>query len=171
VLEQAFSCLNIYQKSIVMRVKFKLPLEPFSVNRTYGRDRRHKTQDFRDWELATINALNAKSVQEQLEKIRNEFDPNLHGFLVRFKYMYPANVLFNKEGKISSRAEDLSNIEKPLLDMLFLPKYHVQSFPWGCPNINADDKYVLRMTSIKTTSPDANHYIEISVALTQLVRP
>lgn len=154
-----------------MRVSFTLPLEPFSVNRTYYRDRRHKTQDFRDWELAAINALSAQSVQEKLDKIRSAFDASRHGFVVRFKYMYPATVLFNKQGQISSRAEDLSNIEKPLLDVLFLPKYHVQPFPWGCPNVNADDKYVLRLNSAKVLSPNELYYIQICVAVVDLPKP
>jgi hypothetical protein len=154
-----------------MRVTFTIPLEPFSVNRTYYRDRRHKTQDFRDWELAAINALATPQVQQKLEKVRQAFDAKQHGFVVRFKFMYPAAVLFNKQGQISSRAEDLSNVEKPLLDVLFLPKYHVQPFPWGCANVNADDKYVVRLTSAKTVSPNDNHYIEISVAVVALNKP
>lgn len=151
-----------------MKAKFTIPLEPFSVNRTYCRDRRHKTQDFRDWELAAVNAFALPAVQQKLDKIRSAFNASKHGFVVRFKYMYPAAVLFNKQGQISSRAEDLSNVEKPLLDVLFLPKYHVQPFPWGCPNVNADDKYVLRLTSSKTVSPNNNHYIEISIAIIDL---
>lgn len=151
-----------------MRASFTIPLEPFSVNRTYYRDRRHKTQDFRDWELAAINALASQTVQQKLDKIRSAFDAQKHGFIVRFKFMYPAAVLFNKQGQISSRAEDLSNIEKPLLDVLFLPKYHVQPFPWGCSNVNADDKYVLRLTSQKTVSPNDNYYVQISVAIIDL---
>lgn len=151
-----------------MRVTFTLPLQPFSVNRTYYRDRRHKTQDFRDWELATINALAAPQVQSKLAKIREGFDAKKHGFVVRFKYMYPAAILFNKQGQISSRAEDLSNVEKPLLDVLFLPKYSVQPFPWGCPNVNADDKHVLRLNSSKTISPNDQHYIQISIAIIDL---
>lgn len=151
-----------------MRITFTLPLEPFSVNRTYYRDRRHKTQDFRDWELATVNALALPAVQQKLDRVRNAFDPQQHAFVVRFKFMYPKSVLFNKQGQVSSRAEDLSNVEKPLLDVLFLPKYHVQPFPWGCPNVNADDKHVLRLTSEKSVSPNDNHYIQISIAVINL---
>lgn len=151
-----------------MKATFRLKLEPFSVNRTYYRDRRHKTQDFRDWEMAALASLRNNEVQSQLEKLRQQFDPNLHGFVVRFRYLYPRSVLFNKQGQISSRAEDLSNIEKPLLDILFLPKYHVQASPWGAPNVNADDKYVLRLTSQKAVSPDEKHYIDISVAIVSL---
>ena len=154
-----------------MRVKFVLPLKPLSINRTYGRDRRHKTQDYRDWELAAVNALASPNVQQRLQQLREAFDSSKHAFVVRINFMYPADVLFNKQGQISSRAEDLSNIEKPLLDVVFLPKYHVQSFPWGCPNVNADDKYVLGLSSRKTLSPNNNHYIELQIAIVPLKRP
>lgn len=148
-----------------MRVKFNLALEPFSVNRTYYRDRRHKTQDFRDWELSAVQSLSVLFVQQQLQKIREAFDPKLHAFMVRLNFQYPANVLYNKAGEISSRAEDLSNIEKTLIDVLFLPKYHVQPRPYGVPNVNADDKHILRLVSCKSVSPSPQYNIAVSIAV------
>lgn len=71
--------------------------------------------------------------------------------------------LFNKQGKISSRAEDLSNVEKMLLDVLFLPKYHVQPWPDGVPNLNADDKYVLELSSKKVYAPADGTHITIAL--------
>lgn len=153
------------------KASFYLPIEPFSVNRMHSRDRRFKTQDYKDWELAFISALANKHPQEQLQKLREAFDASKHGFVVKLNFQYPATILFNKQGLISSRAEDLSNVEKPLVDLLFLPKVHVQSFPWGCPNVNADDKHILRLTSSKSSSPDEKHYIHISIALVELKKP
>lgn len=147
------------------RVQFYLPLKPFSINKMHYRDRRHKTQDYRDWELSALQAINTEYVQNQLKKIREAFDANKHAFAVRFTFLYPSSVLYNKAGQISSRAEDVTNIEKPLLDLLFLPKYHVQSFPYGGPNVNADDKHVLSLTSRKSLSADDKHHIRISIAV------
>ncbi len=154
-----------------MKIKFYLPIEPFSVNRMYYRDRRHKSQDYRDWELAVVQAMSSKHVQQELAKLRDKFDAGQHGFVVRFDAQYPKQVLFNKQGQISSRAEDLTNWEKPLLDLLFLPKTHVQPAPYGCPNLNCDDKHVLRLVSSKSVSKDANHYIMVQIALISLKRP
>jgi len=154
-----------------MKVKFSLPLEPFSVNRMHTRDKAHKSQDYRDWEIAAIQALRKQGPQTALAQIRDAFKPESHGLVVWFKFLFPAKVLFNKAGLISSRAEDLSNVEKPLLDILFLPKYHVQPMPWGAPNVNADDKYVLRLTSTKALSPDDAYHIEVRIATVPLVRP
>lgn len=146
-----------------------MSLEPFSVNRMYGRDRRYKTADYKDWELAVVQALSVPVVQQKLKELREFFDPKQHAFVVKFDFQYPHAVLYNKAGEISSRAEDLSNTEKPLLDILFLPKYHVQTRPYGCPNINADDKHVLRLTSSKRASADSKHWIKIAVAIVKRV--
>ena len=148
-----------------MRVRFYLPIKPFSVNNMFYRDRRHKTQDYRDWEVAAIMAINTPYVQQQLAKIRESFDENKHSFVVRFSFFYPPSVLLTKSGNVSSRAEDLTNVEKPLLDLLFLPKYHVQTPPYGAQNINTDDKHVVRLTSGKAISKDSKHYTHVSIAI------
>lgn len=137
----------------------------------YYRDRRHKTQDYRDWELATLQAMNSPFIQQEMQKIREAFNAETSAFSVRLTALYPAPVLFNKQGTISSRAEDLTNWEKPIVDLLFLPKIHVQPQPYGCPNINADDKYILSLHSAKKVSKDAKHYIRVSIAIVPLPKP
>lgn len=131
----------------------------------YYRDRRHKTADYRDWELAAIEALNRKEVQAELAKIRSNFDENKHSLFIKFNFQFPATTLLNKQGLISSRAEDLSNIEKTLLDVLCLPKFFVQSPPHGYPNLNIDDKHVLRLVSSKTISPTNKYQTKVSITL------
>lgn len=135
----------------------------------YYRDRRHKTQDYRDWELAVLNAINVSNVQQKLQQIREAFDEKRHSFLVKLTFMYPRSTLLNKQGTISSRAEDLTNVEKPLVDILFLPKYHVQPFPSGAKNINADDKHILRLVSSKQISPNEKFFIKVQIALIPIV--
>lgn len=137
----------------------------------YYRDRRNKTQDYRDWETAAFQAINQPFVQQKLAKIRENFDESKHSFLVRFSFLYPPAVLLTKSGTVSSRAEDLTNIEKPLLDLLFLPKYHVQSPPYGAPNVNVDDKHVIRLTSSKGFSNTDKHFIGISIAIVPKPEP
>lgn len=130
-----------------MKAEFFLPLKPMSVNRMYNRDRRHKSQAYKDWEISAFNCLQHPKVAIELQELRLAFNPDEHVFSVQFIFNFPE--LFNKAGSISSRVEDLSNIEKPLLDVLFLPKVHVQPFPHGALNINCDDKYVIELNSKK----------------------
>lgn len=153
-----------------MHVSFNLPIEPFSVNRMYYRDKRHKTQEYKSWEQSVLNYMRAAEPQAALKKIREAFVDGQHGFVVRFTFNFPSKILFNQQGSISSRAEDLSNVEKPLLDLIFLPKIHVQPFPMGCKNVNVDDKCVLRLTSTKRVSPTDNYSVQISIGLVK-IRP
>lgn len=152
-----------------MQIKFALNIAPFSVNRMYYRDRRHKTQDYRDWELSVLEALRQPTVQVELKKLREAFDEKLHCLVVKFDFQFPTSTLYNKQGTISSRAEDLSNVEKPLLDLICLPKVHVQSFPYGVPNLNVDDKVVVRLISSKTAS--TAYKILVTVRTIPLVKP
>lgn len=128
---------------------FLLPIEPFSVNKMYGRDRRHKTSAYKNWEMGVLNVLCRRSVQEKFLAFREAWLKQPGHIHVTLDFIFPPNVLYNKAGEISSRAEDLTNIEKPLVDLLFLPKVHVQPFPYGCPNFNVDDKHILRLLSRK----------------------
>lgn len=135
-----------------MRICFVLNLKPFSINRVFSRDMRHKTADYRDWEISAVLALRSPSVQLELKKIREGFDAKIHGVEVSFCFNIPKTIMLNKAGQLSSRAMDLSNCEKTLLDILCLPKYHVQSTPYGAPNLNIDDKYVVALHSYKKIS-------------------
>lgn len=153
-----------------MRIKFQLDLKPFSINKAYYRDRRIKTRDFVDWEMCVIQQLNRPEIQTELEKLRAAYQPNVHGFSVSLRYYFPHDLLLNKQGLISSRAEDLSNVEKALLDLLFLPKIHVQSPPYGAPNVNCDDKSVLELHSYKLPSADGSHHIVVSIRLVNFNR-
>jgi len=154
-----------------MKIEFQLPISAFSINRMYGRDRRHKTQVYKDWEMGALQALSAASVQQQFTSLRDAYKEGTHCFNVELEFHSPD--LLNKQGTISSRVEDLSNTEKILLDILFLPKFHVQPFPYGCKNVNTDDKYVLKLTSSKHLSATQKIVVRIELvdAPTRLACP
>lgn len=147
-----------------MRIKFSLPLKPFSINRMFCRDISHKTADYKDWERAAVLALAQKVPQAAMAAFRQQFDASQHGIVVRMHFQIPEDILITKAGLLSSRAMDITNVEKPLLDILCLPKFHVQSAPFGCLNLNIDDKYVLRLTSTKSVSPTGKYNIIIHVS-------
>lgn len=148
--------------------KFHLQLEPFSINRMYGRDKRHKTADYKDWELAAFNSLNNGFVQKELERFRTDFNPEQHVVEARLVAHYPANILFNQKGLISSKAEDITNWEKVLVDIIFLPKHFVQPFPSGVKNLNCDDKLLVKLVSEKAVSTGNTHHILVQLQLKAL---
>ncbi len=133
----------------------------------YG-DGRNKTQAAREWSYRIMHQLSLPQNQEQLEKIRASFDRNKHCFQLSMRALYPKNILYKKDGTISAKSMDLTNWEKPLVDLLFLPKYFDVPSPYGCKNINCDDKYVTSMYSTKAVSESGTHKIEITVKIRNL---
>lgn len=114
----------------------------------YGR-RDQKTAAYRDWETTFLHELGKAGPQQALADLRNVFDINKHCYRMRITWHAPKSDFITKEGKISSRTFDVTNCEKILLDLICLPKYHVQSAHYGAKNLNIDDKYVLGLSSGK----------------------
>lgn len=148
-----------------MRVKFTLPLKPFTVNQMfYGRSNGH-TAAYRDWEMKCFYQLGKAEAQAALTAIREAFDPAKHALMVRMTFLYPRAIFYTKDGMASGRCFDLTNSEKPLLDLICLPKFHIQALPYGCPNLNLDDKHVISLQSRKRISLGTEHSISIQIAL------
>lgn len=144
-----------------MRVKFSLAIEPFSINNVSYKNKQFKTADYRQWEQRTFTKLAMAEPQAALKKLREAFDPKQHAFAVKFTFNRPG--FFTSKGEISAQSMDLSNVEKQLLDVLFLPKFNNLPVPYGAPNINADDKFVISLQSRKKFGPAER--IDISIAL------
>jgi hypothetical protein len=131
--------------------EFSLDIEPFSVNAMYSRDKRFKTSRYKQFEMDFIMQMRRPEIQAKLRECREYFDQDKHVYHVEMHFYFKG--FYNKQGGLSARCEDLSNVEKPILDLLFLGKTHVQCAPWGCPNLNVDDKYVTRLVSEKREGP------------------
>lgn len=147
----------------MIEVDFFLAVEPFSINRMFCRDMRYKTGDYRDWADRVQSAMSTQQVQAALKTVREAFNPDAFDFHVQFTAHYPQ--FLTKAGQISNKTEDLSNIEKPLLDLLFLPKNH------GNPvsNVNADDRFVTRLVSEKQHGSRSG--IEVRIRLVPRQKP
>jgi hypothetical protein len=134
----------------------------FSINSLYyGNRKLGKTAEAREWS-AQINWQLAKYAKEFME-LRQSFDASKHGFKVTLIFTYMN--FYNKEGKISSKVHDLSNVEKPLIDLLFLKANHGQA-PYKAPNLAVDDKYICDLISSKR--PGLQDSIEVCIELQDL---
>lgn len=149
-----------------MRFSFVLDnLKPFSVNDMYYKDGRQKTQKYYDWSFSLFSRLQHENIQAGLDPFRTTFDPAKHGFVLRLTAYYPKAYFFNRQGHISARTMDLSNWEKPLIDCLFLPKHHKNEPPYGSPNMNADDRYIMSVSSNKRWADTEHPYLRISIQM------
>ena len=140
-----------------------LKLKPFSINAMFCRDKRHKTIEAQEWSCSILVALALKENKKKLKELRQYFDPKKHVYKVDLTFFYPKHVLHKKEGGISARAHDLSNVEKPLIDLIFLPMFYDRPSPYGAKNLNIDDKYIIDLRSRKRVGKDFRMRVTLNI--------
>lgn len=151
---------------------FQLNLEPISVNSMYYGNRLHgKTIKAQDWTHSVFHELSSRQSIESFERLRSFFDPSKHVYSIDLTYRYPAEKLVTKAGHISNKSPDISNVEKPLIDLLFLPKYFDVPSPYGLKNLNVDDRYVVELHSRKIVGELGIDIIVSICELTQITDP
>lgn len=143
-----------------------LPIKAFSINKMSYRDKRYKTKEAQDWSHTVLHHLSQKENKKKLKELRDYFDPKKHAYKLDLTFYYPKEILHTKDGRISAKSHDISNVEKPLIDLLFLPKYFDEKPPYGAENLNVDDKYLVDMTSRKRAAE--THGIEIDIEIIDL---
>ncbi len=141
---------------------FQLNVRSFSINAMYG-PKKFKTSLARDWEMTVFHQLSSEENLTKFSRLREAFDPAIHGYSVSIIVYYPESKFYTKGGDISAHTHDVSNYEKPLVDLLFLPKYFDLNAPYGCRNLNVDDKYIVRMFSRKAVGPDYSVKVVLKV--------
>ena len=146
-----------------MRRVITLKLKPFSINAMFCRDKRHKTIEAQEWSCSVLVALALKENKKKLKELRQYFDPMKHVYKVDLTFFYPKHVLFRKDGGISARAHDLSNVEKPLIDLVFLPMFYDRPSPYGAKNLNIDDKYIVDLRSRKRVGKDFRIRVTLNI--------
>lgn len=145
-----------------MTCYIEIPIKPYSVNAMYYRDGRRKKREAVQWEQSVSEYLRNSEIQSQLQKIRQNFGVEKNSICVDLEFQFPDEILFTQKGIMSSRAFDLSNMEKPLIDVIFLAKYSSSA----CKNLEIDDRYISKLSSSKTSG---NQYlIKIKIELVAL---
>lgn len=127
---------------------FRLPIKAFSVNAYYYKTRNFKTPAACEWE--TLVCAHLDRIQ-QLKVLAADWKAKPGVFVVHMTFVYPMHVFFNRAGAVSAKAFDLSNVEKPLLDMIFRE----------CMGV--DDRFVTELTSRKRAGAD--YGIEVCLEL------
>lgn len=131
----------------------------------YYRDHSKKTAAYRDWESEALFELGKAAPQAALKELREAFDAEKHVYRMRIVCKYPRQNFLTQKGLLSTKMFDVTNTEKIICDLVFLPKYHVQAFPYGVPNLNVDDKFLLSLNSAKRCSSEDKYEIQIDLWL------
>jgi hypothetical protein len=145
---------------------FTLPgLKPFSINAAYVRTHSgvHKSQGASQFCSQIFHILGREVNQAKLTELREHFNVDKHVWICNMTAFYPHTEYFNKKGHISSKTIDCTNWEKLIVDAIWLPKFHNESFPQGCPNLNSDDRFLVYMSSHK--QPAEQRSIEVTIEI------
>lgn len=118
------------------------------------RDMRFKTTAFKEWrELVFQLIMNDTQAMEGLKRLAEQFDTGaINCFKVCVTGFYPSVEFYNKQGAISSKTFDVTNVEKPLIDIIF----------GGVMNVN--DKNIFCLISTKEAAHQPQRTIHISVS-------
>ncbi len=109
--------------------------------------------------------LNTESNLQNLKVLREHFNPENHMYKVCISILYPKSEFITKKKLISSKTIDVSNFEKPIIDLLFLPKHFDKAPPEGVQNLNIDDKYITELISKKWYHDKEYYEIVIDVEI------
>ncbi len=125
-----------------------LEIEAFSVNRMTYRDVRFKSKEYKDWATKILYLLSEEKALIDLAARWKE-----HGgvFKVTVSVEYPKHVFFNKQGDVSSKTVDCTNVGKPLIDLIF------------GQTMDVNDKYIVDYTELKR--PGSRSCIKIYITL------
>jgi hypothetical protein len=148
-----------------MKQKLRLKLKPLSINSTYyhGSARYGKNTKAQDWTYEAFSEFMYFENREKLKLLRDYFKPEEHAYLVSLTWRFPKSALITKSNTLSSKAHDLSNIEKSIIDILFLPSNYSDNITQGCLNLNIDDKHMLQLNSKKSLSESEDYILEIEI--------
>lgn len=149
----------------MIKEEFILDTKPCSVNSMYYGDGRTKTQKTREWSYQLFHQMNADDIQEKLKNLRENFDENTQLYNVEFYWQFPKDKLITKSGRLSKNIFDITNIEKSLADLIFLPKYFDMTNPYGVKNLNIDDVFMNRLVSEREKSPDDDWHVRIVISI------
>jgi Holliday junction resolvase RusA-like endonuclease len=149
-----------------MKRTFVLPIKALSINDVHCRDQRYLTAKAQEWIKNFLHIISEDSIKEKLKDIRDHFNSKKHSFKIDLTFYYPRDKYYTDKNEISSRIHDLTNIEKPLVDVLFLPKHHGDNPPYKALNLNVDDKFISDLTSKKRPAED--YLIEVSIEVISL---
>lgn len=127
-------------------IAFTIPLPALSINRWSGVSKRFISTEAKHWIQDVQYALSGPQNQNQLALIRDSFNAKKHSIGVALHFISPQNEFYNKQGLFSSRTCDITNVEKPLVDVLFLAKYSDSTYR----SLEVDDKYISEMQSRKS---------------------
>lgn len=136
-------------------IQFSLKAKPFSINKAYYKRTMTRTQACRDWGNDILTQIQDSKIIRKLKGFKSGFDPIKDAIRVTIIFFQPKEILYTKKGDISRRSQDLSNVEKLLIDLIFDSRFHGRIIDeLEIETLCLDDKYITQLHSSKTVGND-----------------
>jgi len=94
---------------------FNLPIKAFSINKYHYATKKIKTSDARAWEGVVLEHLHK---HPDLLKMADKWRISGGVFHITITINYPRQFYYNSFGRISAKTFDVTNTEKPLVDLI-----------------------------------------------------
>ena len=151
----------------VNQIKITLDAPPFSINKAYylksfggKKATKVRTQECRNWGDSIL--LQLKKYVKKFDKFRNGFDPKTQQIHLEITHTIPEKTFYTKDGEVSVFSNDLSNVEKMPIDLVFDKRFNGRMvFGEEISNLDLNDKYITKMVSKKV--PGEEYKIEIVI--------
>ena len=129
-------------------IKFTIKVEPFSINavNAIGNKRLYSTPKFREWRSRVVKSLDNPDTAAKLEEFKEDIDSNKHGLYFIINHKINEKSFYTNNGAISIRSKDISNIEKPLIDIICDSKLSERK---DFTNLGIDDRFIVGQNSTK----------------------
>lgn len=155
---------------------FTLNSPPFSINKAYYKRSFTRTKECRAWGDNILTQLQDPDILDALLYLKDAFCPTKHALFVSLQFVLPKNKYFTKKGEISRHSQDLTNVEKLLVDLIFDPRFEGRKTGKGegaktVRNLSLDDKYIATILSSKLPGDDYAIHVKIStMPLSDLIK-
>lgn len=155
-------------------MKLRLKSPPFSINTSHYIRTKTRTKECRDWGDKILLQLQKQIIQIAFGCLRKNFDETKHGIIFEITWYHPRKKFFTqKDGSVSRRTKDLSNIEKLLIDLICDKRFNGRVFKVGkipkiIKNLNIDDQYIVDLISKKRPHDKTFCEIEVGIDLIDL---
>ena len=146
-----------------MDIHFTINASPFSINKAYYKRSFTRTEQCRAWGDSVLAQLQAERIQADFEALRACCETR-HGLEAHLTFHIPAKLFYTKKGEISRRSQDLSNVEKMLIDLIFDERYCGRELDDGqvINNLSLDDKLIVKLVSEKKPT-EGSAQIEVTL--------
>ncbi len=130
------------------KYSFNLPIKAYSVNSYYYASKRIKTPGAKAYEKQVLELLEE---HKPLLDMADMWRKSGGVFQIAICNNYPTYLYYNKAGQISAKTFDVTNIEKPLVDLV------MNTF------MGVNDRFLIKCMSTK--GPAAKQGIDITLEL------